>query len=437
MTMVATRINPLNAPTAATGSSAARGGALLQRKVDPRQVRSPVVAAAPPTAVRSRFDYDFAGIQIHPQSCRSDLQQQPAAPETKPAEPQPASGTGQTPAPADTGHTPATPAAGSGKCPGLPAPGFEAILSPRDKLATRKPNGVADFHAGVGNFNVGIGEVVDVSYRSVAGEHPSQNPEPEFFGGLRWTATGGVLTEPKKPDDKWTWTAPDIESSVHIKAITQAQNCTLADITVHIFEPDTVKMEKQGGTLKDQTGKVTAGMFVHILILPDDVSFSAVKVQEGDAMIQGHGWWKFLTGKHHCKGSGAGKYDGDNSCSANNLIVIPSKGTMVNGSDKISSGTSNWNKSWQTLDPKEKKRLEDNDLGTYEDPSDGYYTWDIPWLYVLGQGAPTPFKTKTVRVEVKTDPTGKCTIQKDDSGYHSTEFNDPATPFVAPPGPKP
>ncbi len=78
----------------------------------------------------------------------------------------------------------------------------------------------------------------------------------------------------------------------------------MAEVTLHVREPAGVKMEQKGDLQKDQTNKVTAGMFVHILILPEDVSFSAIRVQEGDAEMKGSGWWKFVTGAHHCRGKG-------------------------------------------------------------------------------------------------------------------------------------
>jgi hypothetical protein len=406
--------------TPAVSIAADRSG-LLQRKSDWDSARA---------FVEPRFGYSFADIQVHPESVRSDiLQRQPTQPETKKED---------TPEPAKSSETPASPAAapaaGSNKCPPLPAPGFEAILSPRDKLSTRKPNGQADFHAGVGEFNVGIGEVLNLSYHSVAGPHPSQNPSPEFFGGLNWIATGGRLTQPEKPDGTGTWTAPDLGSTVHLKVLTQAQNCTMADITVHVMEPTGVKMEKQGDTQKASTGKVTVGMFVHILILPEDVSFTALKINEGDAVIAGRGWWKFATGKHHCRGTGSGKYDGDNTCGPHNLIAVPAKGTMVSNADFINSGTNNWNKDWQQLkDPAERQRNEDGSQGTYEDPYDGGYIWDIPWLFTLGGGEAKRFTV--VRVTAKCDKTGKATIQKDSSEEASTELNDPVTSFKIPPPP--
>ncbi|HTQ30576.1 MAG TPA: hypothetical protein VMI53_05145, partial [Opitutaceae bacterium] len=286
-----------------------------------------------------------------------------------------------------------------------------------------------------GEFNVGLGEVVDLSYHSVAGPHPSQNPSPEFFGGLNWIATGGSLAQPEKPNGTATWTAPDIGSPVHLKVLTQAQNCTMADITVHVKEPTDVKMEKKGETLKEHPNKVTVGFFAHILILPDDVSFTALQVKEGDAAVKAWGWWKFADGLHHCNGFGEGKYEGHNKCRARPLVVSPALGTKVKGADMITSGTSNWQKEWLQAPLAERQKRENDDLGTYEDPYDGGYTWDIPWLYTLGQAAPKLFKV--VRVEAKCDKTGKATLSKDASGAFSKEFSDPATNVVVPAFPPP
>ncbi|HTQ29767.1 MAG TPA: DUF4157 domain-containing protein, partial [Opitutaceae bacterium] len=145
--------SPRTSPGPPTASPAGGSNSLLQRKNNPALPHGPSSAEMSSdrgqegavTPREPRFGYSRADAQVHPQSVSGQiLQRQPAPPETKKED---------APEPAKSGETPAapaaTPTAASNKCPPLPAPGFEAILSPRDKLDTRKPNGQADFHAGV------------------------------------------------------------------------------------------------------------------------------------------------------------------------------------------------------------------------------------------------------------------------------------------------
>lgn len=354
-----------------------------------------------------------------------------------PAQP-PADATKAAPPADGTAGTPADTTAASGKCPPFPAPGFEAIVSPRDKIDTRKPYGSADFHAGDGELNVGIGEKLDLSYHSTSGTgKPGQDASnPTFFGGLHWVVSKDPQNLSADPTNgTGTWSAPEAKDDVVLTLFTVAQQCKMAAVKIHVLEPNGIKMDQTGQYWKDATNKVSAGMLVRVVILPADVSFAAVQVQEGDAVVKGHGWWKFADGLHHCKGSGAGKYAGQNSCTLQNVVANKAKGTMLKTGDKIYSGTSNWKKEWLT-DPSvsaaERKRLEENDLGTYDDPADGGYTWDIPWLFVIGKAGAKQFAI--VQMEAKSNKAGDATISKDDSGPHTGKFTDPGTPVpVLPP----
>ncbi|MFE9451617.1 glycosyltransferase [Streptomyces sp. NPDC006739] len=255
------------------------------------------------------------------------------------------------------------------------------VLTPHDNFTGRSTT------------RFGIGEIIDLSFRTVPGASAAQ------LGGLRWSITsgGGTLTGTAGNDGIGVFTAAGTPGSVTLalKVVGgPAAGATAATRTITVVAPsDALMAQKPGTGIKHTTGTWSVGFLGEIFMRPTDVSFAQAVMREGTVAGVGSGYLAGLNGIVHPLGGIVTIGTGD-----------AAKGSKVNGTDTVNSGN----------------------LGTPF--SAGDFLWAIPWLFGLTGTTPATQFT-TANHHMTADSTGRATIEKKGAGPFSRVPADPTTNF--------
>ena len=140
-------------------------------------------------------------------------------------------------------------------------------------------------------------------------------------GSTSWTTTSGQLSATTGVQIQFT--APDIGQSVKVTAGTST-------IAFSVIPPSSVYMSRYLGTgIKHTQNRPDSGIQTRLYLLPDNVNFFNVQIREVDVPGVGTGVYSPFNGVSHSPHPA--------TIPLNN-IVVPSKGTQVNGKDTVYSG---------------------------------------------------------------------------------------------------
>jgi hypothetical protein len=222
------------------------------------------------------------------------------------------------------------------------------------------------------------------------GERVTLTLQPTSLSPVSWSISGnGALSA--TTGNPVTFAAHDRASNPTITATYQGGPYS---VTFNVIEPNSGIIEQEPGTgVWHIQGTVSCGFKGRPYIKPDDVSFQYIQWREGSVAGTASGYLAQKNGEMHAPSSwffAAGP-------------VTTGKGTKVDAIDTIASGTYTWT--------------------PY---AAGTFTWNIPWLFRVGEGAEKQFTTVTH--QETTDATGKITISKGGTSK-SKNLNDPTSNY--------
>jgi hypothetical protein len=217
---------------------------------------------------------------------------------------------------------------------------------------------------------LGVGERVKISLtpmvtQPVTWKGSARGTIPQTFSSTNW------------------YTAPDRASTSEV--VTAAFDGMVCTVEFTVVAPSGVRMEQIPDIATfHRKGVPSAGFRARIYILPDDVSFSVIRIIEDRAEAIADGYYESERNDVHLR-----KKDPQ---SGKDIWMFMGEhkegfGTPVYGDDKVTT---------------------DTDHGT--DYKTGSFIWDIPWLYRIGDGPEIPFTTVQHRKTI--DAEGTVTISK-------------------------
>ncbi|MBD2341672.1 DUF4157 domain-containing protein [Calothrix sp. FACHB-156] len=161
-----------------------------------------------------------------------------------------------------------------------------------------------------------------------------------------------------------------------------------------VIEPNAGKVQQLEGTnIWHKADAWHVAFVANLFVLPQNVSFSAIKFQEGQAPPQITGHWQAPTGDHQMGGEETMFPPGQPHADTVN---------QVKTTDWIQSGTYSMS-----------DRLENTESGTFK--------WEIPWIYILGS---TRKVFATIEHIAEDNGKGLARIKKDGSPWFEAKADD-------------
>jgi len=205
------------------------------------------------------------------------------------------------------------------------------------------------------------------------GERTAVTLSPAPNCTVTWSVAGGGTVSPTSGSST-TFTAGDRASS---STVTATMEGNYKGIAYTIVEPAGVIIEqKQGTGIWHVQGTASAGFRGQPYFTPEDVSFMNIEVTEGSVAGVGTGYYAIDNGLNHPEW---GFY----------IAVVP--------------GTS--------AHPSKMDGFDEVETGIGPPPfANGTFTWSIPWLFKVGNGAAKQFAV--VNHAQQADTAGRATISK-------------------------
>lgn len=215
-------------------------------------------------------------------------------------------------------------------------------------------------------------------------------------GTYNWSVLGGG-TLSSTSGNSVVFTAGDRASTSTITARQGSCSCTL---TFTVVEPNGAYQVQFGNTVHTN-GTASVGFRGTTYLLPKEVSFENIEINEGTCAGTGTGFWQTSTGQVHPPWPSWASVDGGSDAT----------GSVVQGPNQ--TGSTYWDYVW-------------TNAGTGPWTA-GTFVWPIPWEFRVNGGTKKAFTTLNHR-EVLAGPSGRVTISK--GGVSVSAM--PANPTVAP-----
>ena len=238
-------------------------------------------------------------------------------------------------------------------------------------------------------------------------DEPLIHPSAEKLGGFQWSASAGTLARDEGNTGRTVYTAPDTATSVTLSLKRVKTGTIVYTKTIQIVAPDSGYVKRNTSLtpkLWHLANHVSAGFLGDFFLTPRDVSFSAVKHKEGVCTATVVGTGGFVAHDHDPADDWQPVLMPKNS-SDGSEVETPEPGTEVaDQAQMLYSAANSRNTGGKKIIP-------------------STFTWNIPWIYKVGNGQAHTFTT--VKQYGEGYDTGKMDVSKGGSGTFSQELNDP------------
>jgi hypothetical protein len=275
------------------------------------------------------------------------------------------------------------------RLPGQALPTNAATVGATGGTPTVTSQTVATVPSNRARTRIGVGETVNLTCTGGTGT-PTWTASPTGVGTLSATSGQNI-----------TYTAPDRANTV---TITATAGASAPPIAFTIVEPSDVKLQKRPNSKANHViNTASTGVVIDVFILPADVSFQNISVQESDVNAVGTGCFQAYYANNNV---------GHNPNTSPTAIGPPdndTSGSKMTGPD-LADGTGS--------------------------KCQGGWSWTIPWSFQVGSGSQKQFATVVQSMSITA--AGQATINKvsqsqtsgatNTSAYGAATEQDPAFP---------